>query len=240
MSEFELPHNHGGKHTENFRSELCKTELFSAVSDLYKQLGDPTRLRIFWLLCHQEECVINIAALLNMSPPSVSHYLRTMHEDGLLLSRRDGKEVYYKVSSSPRCVIMHDMTENLMDITCPKQAVDFHGTTAEVIENIHEYLTEHLSERITIDELSRQFLINPTTLKQEFKKAYGNSVAAHIKGHRMERAAQLLAQTDKSISDIAKAVGYGSQSRFTAAFKDVYNTLPKKYRNREYAPTDLI
>ena len=72
--------------------------------------------------------------------------------------------------------------------------------------------------------------MNPTTLKQVFKSVYGASLAAHMKEHRMGRAAQLLRETDESVAEIARAVGYESQSKLTAAFKEYFGVLPKEYR----------
>ncbi len=230
MKNFTLPHQHGEKHTENIHNELSRLDKFSATALFFKQMGDATRLRIFWLLCHREECVINIAALVHTSCPTVSHHLHSIQELGLLTSRRDGKEVYYKAADTEANRLLHLMTEELMEIACPEKSVDYHGSIEDVIYNIHQYLTEHISERITIEELSRNFLINPTTLKQAFKNIYGNSIATHIKEHRMERAAQLLKESNRTIAEIAQSVGYESQSRFTTAFKDAYGILPKEYR----------
>lgn len=230
MIEFQLPHQHGERNIGHIKSELSQTERFAVTSEIFKQLSDTTRLQIFWLLCHQEECVINIAALLDMSSPAVSHHLRSLHDSGLISSRRDGKEVYYKVSDSDECELLHQTMERVMEIACPQKKVDYNGTHEEIIRGIHEYLLEHLAERITIEDLSRQFLMNPTTLKKVFKEIYGTSLAAHMKQHRMEKAAELLINTDMSIAQIALAVGYESQSRFTTAFKDVYEVLPSMYR----------
>lgn len=98
------------------------------------------------------------------------------------------------------------------------------------VHAVHAYLTQHLETRVTIEELSKQYLMNPTTLKQVFKSVYGRSLAAHMKEHRMGRAAQLLRETDESVAEIARAVGYESQSKFTAAFKEYFGALPKEYR----------
>ena len=87
-----------------------------------------------------------------------------------------------------------------------------------------------MEQRFTIESLSKQYLINPTTLKTVFKSVYGTSIAAHMKEHRMERAAELLRETSLSIAEIAQNVGYDSQSRFTAAFKAYWGKLPKDYR----------
>ena len=74
--------------------------------------------------------------------------------------------------------------------------------------------------------------MNTTTLKKTFKDVYGTSIAQHMKQHRMERAAVLLRRTGDGIAQIAHAVGYESQSRFTTAFKETYGVLPTEYRKK--------
>lgn len=232
MNEFTLPHRHGGENAGNIKNELAKTGHFCATAEIFRQLSDPTRLQIFWLLCHQEECVINIAALLDMSSPAVSHHLRSLHESGLLTSRRDGKEVYYKAAATETCELLHEAVEKVMEIACPEKAIDYSSSTEEIIHRIHTYLVEHLADRVTIENLSKQFLMNPTTLKKAFKDVYGMSIAAHMKQHRMEHAAKRLLETKDSIAQIAASVGYESQSRFTSAFRETYGMLPSMYRKQ--------
>jgi len=174
--------------------------------------------------------VINIAALLDMSSPAVAHHLRSLHDSGLITGRRDGKEVYYKVSETAECDLLHKTVEEVMEIVCPEKSVDYSRSAEEIIPCIHGYLLEHLAERITIENLYKQFLMNPTTLKNVFRNVYGTSIAAHIKQHRMEKAANLLQETDMTIARIALDVGYESQSRFAAAFKETYDVLPTAYR----------
>lgn len=111
-----------------------------------------------------------------------------------------------------------------------KEPNRYKSDQVEIIKQIHDKLTGDLSMRITIEELSRQYLMNTSTIKQLFKAVYGNSIAAHIKEHRMEKAAQLLLTTADSISGVAASVGYESQSKFTQEFKKQYQMLPKEYR----------
>ena len=186
MPEFSLPHDHGAhQHEEEVRRVLADDARFSAVAELFRSLGDPTRVRIFWLLSHREECVINIAAMLDMSSPAVSHHLRSLAENGLLESRRDGKEVYYRAPDTVQGQLLHEIVEQVMEIACPEKSVDRSASQEEIIRNVHDYMVEHLSERLTIEALSREFLMNTTTLKAVFKKVYGTSLAAHMKAHRM-------------------------------------------------------
>ena len=233
MSAFSLPHDHGEqRHAENLHRELMNTAHFTAVSDIFRQLSDPTRVRIFWLLSHEEECVINLAAMLEMSSPAISHHLRSLTESGLLVSRRDGKEVYYKAADTEQIRLLHEIVDQVMEIACPEKTIDYQSSQAEIIRHVHDDLTRNLSERVTIEQLSRKYLMNTTTLKRVFKQVYGETIATHIKKHRMEAAAALLLKTQDDIAAIAQAVGYESQSRFTAVFKETYGELPTEYRRR--------
>ena len=104
-----------------------------------------------------------------------------------------------------------------------------------VIREIHRLLTTHLDRRFTIQELSRRYLINTTTLKQRFKAAYGLPIAAYMKRYRVRRAAQLLLEPDVRIADVASQVGYGTQGKFTQAFQDVLGQSPSQYRRQRLA-----
>lgn len=118
MSYAALPHDHGGD-VEHVVEHMPKTESFQIVSDIFKLMDDNSRIRIFWLLCHCEECVINISALVDMSSPAVSHHLRQLKNGGLITSRREGKEVYYKAADTARARLLHHVIEELVEITCP-------------------------------------------------------------------------------------------------------------------------
>ena len=228
--------------------EISKDEDFKLCSEYFSLLSDVNRLKIFWLLCHSRECVQNIATFMNMSNPAVSHHLKLLKESELIESYRDGKEVYYSASKSKTVHELHKIIENLMTVTCPDfdsshEKINLNAASnseyldnqAEKIRKVHDYLMENLSKRITIEELSKEFAINPTTLKIVFKDVYGSSIASHIKEHRMEKAAQLLTETDKSVSQIASEVGYESQSKFGAAFREFFNVTPVEYKNKTFS-----
>lgn len=121
MEEMKLPHHHGeGPETALIQEQLNQIDYFQAVAEVFKQLGDTTRIRIFWLLCHCEECVLNISALMKMSSPAVSHHLRPLKNSGLIVSRREGKEVYYRAADTQESRLLHEMIEQVMEITCPQ------------------------------------------------------------------------------------------------------------------------
>lgn len=118
MPNTSLPHNHGQR-IEQELENMPKESDFQTVSDIFKQLCDGSRIRIFWLLCHCEECVINLASLVGMSSPAVSHHLRQLKGSGLIVSRRDGKEVYYRAADTETAQLLHRMIEKMVEISCP-------------------------------------------------------------------------------------------------------------------------
>ena len=118
MTSTPLPHDHG-QPPESTLAAMPNTESFQMIAELLKQLGDSSRIRIFWLLCHCEECVINLSAMMKMSSPAISHHLKQLKSSGLIVSRRSGKEVYYRAADTQQAQLLHRMIETLLQINCP-------------------------------------------------------------------------------------------------------------------------
>ena len=118
MPNAPLPHDHN-QPIEWAPERIPSVDDFQTVADIFKQLGGGSRIRIFWLLCHCEECVVNLSAMVNMSSPAVSHHLRQLKAGGLITSRREGKEVYYRATLTQQAQLLHHMIEDLVEIACP-------------------------------------------------------------------------------------------------------------------------
>ena len=56
---------------------------------------------------------------MEMSSPAVSHHLKQLKTGGLITSRREGKEVYYKAAETKQAALLHQMIEKLVEISCP-------------------------------------------------------------------------------------------------------------------------
>ena len=119
MEHYTLPHRHNQSMSQ-LMSHLPNIEEFQTTADIFKQLSDPTRIRIFWILCHCEECVINIASMMEMSSPAVAHHLRLLRSSGLIESRRDGKEMYYEAADTEMVNELHRAIDNIAKITLPE------------------------------------------------------------------------------------------------------------------------
>ena len=79
---------------KNFPSE----KLFDKAAGFFKAMGDPTRTKILWCLSNNEMCVCDIASVLDMTKSAISHQLAKLKESNMVVSRKDGKEVFYSLA----------------------------------------------------------------------------------------------------------------------------------------------
>ena len=68
------------------------------LADLFKVLGDPTRIRIVQQLLNKEMCVTDIAEAMGMGQSAISHQLRVLRQARLVAFRKEGKTVYYSLN----------------------------------------------------------------------------------------------------------------------------------------------
>ena len=88
---------------------------------------------------------------------------------------------------------------------------------AECVQQVHQYLVEHLDSRVTQAELAQRYHISLTSLKGAFKQVYGLPINTYLRRCRVQHAEQLLFTTDLSILEIAQRVGYDSPRGNAAA-----------------------
>ena len=77
------------------KSKMPNDEIFYKLADFYKLIGDTTRCKILFVIDSHEMCVCDIANALSMTKSSISHQLAILRENGIVRSRKEGKEVYY-------------------------------------------------------------------------------------------------------------------------------------------------
>lgn len=82
------------------RKEMHDSETLLGLSEIFKMLGDVTRLKICLALARHELCVGDIAALVGLTESAVSHQLRTMKTMRLVKYRKEGKMTYYMLDDS--------------------------------------------------------------------------------------------------------------------------------------------
>ncbi|MDW8802364.1 AraC family transcriptional regulator [Clostridium sp. A1-XYC3] len=173
---------------------------------------------------------------------NINEFKRKFCEDDhyLVMPARDEIEhIFSKLYSLPNCVqrpyFKLKVQELLLflwmiDVNKEKQREQYLSPQVEIIKRVHKQLISNLRERPTIEELSKEYLINTATLKSTFKGVYGQPIATYMKEYRIHQAANLLRRGNDMIADIAKQVGYENQGKFATAFKKIMKVSPTEYR----------
>lgn len=101
----------------------------------------------------------------------------------------------------------------------------------EVVNNAENIIKENLTDCPSVKDIADILGVSLYKLQQGFKNITGNTVYEYIKRAKIEKAKQLLIDTDMSIIDIANELGYDNPSKFSSVFKSYNNITPLKYRN---------
>lgn len=136
------------------------------------------------------------------------------------------KKAYYKVKILELLLVLSwtDPKDNgLTPVALPKSQVQLATDAAA-------YLTEHLNERITQEDLARLFHVSRAHLCNAFKSVYGVPVYKYVRIQKIQMAALQLIHTDRSVIDIAIECDYDNPSKFASAFKEIMGESPLEYR----------
>lgn len=83
------------------------------IADVFKLLGDPTRVRIVDALTHGERCVCDLASLVGLSESAVSHQLRLLRSSRLVRVRRAGRMAFYSLDDHHVVGLLHDTRKHV-------------------------------------------------------------------------------------------------------------------------------
>jgi ArsR family transcriptional regulator, lead/cadmium/zinc/bismuth-responsive transcriptional repressor len=83
----------------SIQAELIAPVVAQRLASVFKSLSDPTRLRIISLLAQRELCVTDLAAALEIEQSTLSHQLRDMRAQRLVVFRREGRHVFYRLGA---------------------------------------------------------------------------------------------------------------------------------------------
>ena len=94
------------------------------------------------------------------------------------------------------------------------------------------YLETNYHENITIAQIAKVSNFSESYFSKLFRQLTGSSFTRYLKDYRLERAAQMLRNSDSRVSDVAFLVGFNNLSYFTRAFKTKYKINPKAYKEK--------
>ena len=150
----------------------------------------------------------------------------------------------YMHSPSPE---LHDSTRfflyNLMAlIQLPALSVPVERTADRYVDQLLNSLNNYAYQDIKISKIYQEFPLAHSTLINSFRKRTGYTIEQYLSMKKMERAAVLFRETDKTLSEVCADVGFSSLSHFIQKFKKYHGVTPKEYQriaNMDYALISL-
>ena len=104
------------------------------------------------------------------------------------------------------------------------------GLAPHKLRCVRKHVCEHLGETIRVDQLAEAVHLSPFHFARMFKQSTGQSPHLYVLMQRIERAKELLAETDTALVDVAAEVGFRTQGHFTGAFHRYAGFTPRAFR----------
>lgn len=95
------------------QSSMPGEDTLYRLTGLFKVFGEPTRIKILYVLSQGETCVCDIAQILNMTQSAISHQLRILKENRLVKFRKEGKTVFYSLDDQHIFTILNQGLEHI-------------------------------------------------------------------------------------------------------------------------------
>lgn len=103
------------------------------------------------------------------------------------------------------------------------------GESEQIIYRIKTYIDEHLDQNLQLSAIAKIFHMNAGYLSLYFKRKTGINYHDYVMKRKVERARQLFETTDKTISEVARELGFGNYRSFSKIFKQHAGVLPSHY-----------
>ena len=136
-------------------------------------------------------------------------------------------------SRNPTDINLHtrprlDSIDTLLKL--PPASLAHGGLPAGTMRRVREYVDAHLSKSINLAMLAAVAGLSMHHFAREFKQSFGVTPHHYLTQKRVERAQEMLAQTDLSLSEIAYATGFSDQSHLARQFRHILGTTPREFR----------
>lgn len=181
--------------------------------------------------------------------------LRTSHIPVIILTASDDQEAYLKALDSGADVFLTKpfslkvLVQSIKGLVFNREKLRFYysnnignivtsgdgkfGTPEQdFLKRLNDLIEVNIESSVyTVEDLARDLNISRVQLYRKVKAILGISVSDHINNIRLDKAKELLIQSNKSISEIAYAVGYSSPNYFSTIFKNKFGVTPKEFKN---------
>lgn len=194
----------------------CKFGLYEAIAPLY----DFDRLAGYLMMGQVRDCSEN-------SAETVFAHCRDCVDDPEQLRR--------EISTIPTCSKEKIVSYiNIMRICAEYITLTNRMNLSDrnLTREVRAYLNKNYAQKLSIDQLARQFMCSKSTIMNSFKRNYHVTVNQYLTSVRLDHACQLLKRRGMSIREVAERCGFSDQNYFSKVFIRAMGMTPTKYREQ--------
>lgn len=197
---------------------------------------DESYLKRLHDMCQSSD--LSIARMLAESHSDASHYFLTPQQ--LLTMQGIFEQLEQKLKARTplyELAVLKSISEfflELLGLQMDAAAQDTKRDDPQLISDVLAYLIGHYQESILIEDLLLRFPISRSQLFTLFKETTGTTIGQFLTEYRLNHAKRLLTESDRTVTDIASATGFGDISHFFHVFKKETGITPKQYRVEAY------
>lgn len=148
--------------------------------------------------------------------------------DSSTLSKLDNLSSY----KNSRVILLNFITDIALSFLEEENRLNFTGVTDPLLKKIIEYIDYNLDNDITVAQIKHEFGLNKNNLASMFNNAFEISTSKYIINKKLEKASNILLETDLSVTDIAFKFNFSSSSKFSSHFKKKYSLTPLQFKKK--------
>lgn len=119
-------------------------------------------------------------------------------------------------------------------------AVSLQDSDLTAVRNMMGYIQQNYADEMSLADIASSGAVGISKCCKLFSKYFAQSPISYLNRHRLSKGAELISGTDKSITEIALAVGFGGASYFSEAFKRWAGESPTEFRKKKHEADDTI
>ncbi|MDD9271348.1 helix-turn-helix domain-containing protein [Paenibacillus sp. GCM10023248] len=181
---------------------------------------------------------LSIARMLAAGHPDASHYFLTPQQlvtmQGIFAQLELHLQERTPLYELEVLKIISEFFLELFRLQAEAATQDTKRDDPQLIGDVLAYLIAHYQESILIEDLVLRFPVSRSQLFTAFKETTGTTIGQFLTEYRLNQAKRLLMETDRTVTDIASATGFGDISHFFHLFKKATGITPKQYRIEAY------
>ena len=221
--------DNGSSYFSNWREQMQREEEMINLIRVGDSDGAKTVLE-HWFAASQEDSELNQKILCGFLYHLASTVCNELAEQMDLSGKQWCTACMQKLIRCTTTAEMKEQMSAVIDFICGFSKKN--GSTESMGGKIKQYVLHNYTQiDFNVNAIGEHFGFTPTYISRVFKNEYGEVLGNYIMRLRVERAKQLIDQTDKSLVEVAREVGYLDSKALARAFKKVLGILPSQYKS---------